>query len=283
MLGDLWGNYSEEDLYQIAIARPLGEKIDSAIKLIQTYEGQALSLSPDGYYVAFSGGKDSIVMERLFRLAGVKFKAWYNNVTIDPPELVRFIKETYPHIGWNSRGKHLLADIQNHATGLPTRTCRWCCEIYKEQGGNGTFKAVGVRAEESKRRKGLWVQVKSGKNGAMLAPILYWTQKDVWNFITSYGLFYPGLYDQGFDRLGCVGCPLGGKKRYVEFERWPKYEEMWKKGGRAWWEKYREKLKPDGTFYFAHKFPTFESYWAWWMEEKNVNDTDEPDCQMWLW
>jgi len=45
MLGDLWGNYSEEDLYQIAISRPLDEKIATAIMLIQAYEQQALSLS----------------------------------------------------------------------------------------------------------------------------------------------------------------------------------------------------------------------------------------------
>jgi hypothetical protein len=58
---------------------------------------------------------------------------------------------------------------------------------------------------------------------------------------------------------------------------------MWKKGGRAWWEKYSVKKKADGSSYFAAKFPTFEAYWSWWMQEKNVNNTDEPDCQMWLW
>jgi phosphoadenosine phosphosulfate reductase len=160
---------------------------------------------------------------------------------------------------------------------------RWCCELYKEQGDDGKFKFVGVRAEESKRRKGLWTTVKQTKGGAILAPILYWTDADVWEFIRIRGLKYPSLYDEGFKRLGCVGCPLGGNKRHAEFKRWPKYEEMWRKGAFKWWLKYKDKLKADGTYYFAHKFPTFESYWSWWMEEKNVNDTDQPDCQMWLW
>jgi phosphoadenosine phosphosulfate reductase len=283
MLGDLWGNYSVEDLYRIAIAQPLEQKITSAIALIQTYEGQALQLSPDGYYVAFSGGKDSIVMERLFHMAGVKYHNHYNNVTIDPPELVQFIKKYYPHVPWNNHGRHLLSEVVDHAPGLPTRRGRWCCEIYKEQGGNGCFKSVGVRAEESKRRKGLWTAIRNDKTGPTMAPILYWTKADIWAFIHLNNLPYPTLYDEGFDRLGCVGCPLGGKNRSREFARWPKYEAMWRRGGLAWWEKYSNRLKSDGTFYFAHKFPTFESYWAWWMEEENVNDSDEPDCQMWLW
>ena len=62
---------------------PLSEKIDRAIQLIRLWEGHALDLSPDGFYVAFSGGKDSIVLERLFSMAGVKYQAWYNNPTID--------------------------------------------------------------------------------------------------------------------------------------------------------------------------------------------------------
>lgn len=283
MLPNLWNEYSQEDLYQIAIARPLEEQISSSIALIQIHEPQALKLSPDGYYEAFSGGKDSIVQDKLFQLAGVKYKPWYNNVTIDPPELVRFIKENYPHVEWNNHGRHLLSEVIDHAPGLPTRRGRWCCEIYKEQGGKGCFKSVGVRAEESKRRKGLWSSIRNDKTGPTMAPILYWTKAHIWEFIKKYDLPYPKLYDEGFDRLGCVGCPLGGKNRQREFERWPKYEEMWKRGGRAWWEKYKDKLKPDGTFYFAHKFPTFEAYWIWWMEEENVNDTDAPDCQMWLW
>ena len=283
VIHDLYGAEDQEAMYRHAISRPLAEKVQQAIMLIQTYEGQALQLSPDGYYVCFSGGKDSIVMAKLFEMAGVKYTLNYSNVTVDPPELVQFIKREYPQAIWHSKGVHLCSEVVNHAPGLPTRNGRWCCEIYKEQGDNGLFKSVGVRAEESKRRKGLWSPVKSTKGGAILAPILYWTTEDVWQFIRDRGLKYPALYDEGFDRLGCVGCPLGGKKRHKEFARWPKYEALWKRGGRKWWEKYRDKLKPDGTFYFAHKFPTFEAYWSWWMEEKNVNDTDAPDCQMWLW
>lgn len=283
---DLFGNIDEEGMYQMAISVPLPQKIEKALLLISSMEAQALALHEDGFYVCFSGGKDSIVMEDLFRLSGVCYSRHYSNVTIDPPELVQFIKRQYPGTIWHNPERHLCSEIVNHATGLPLRNSRWCCEIYKEQGGNGTIKAMGVRAEESKRRKGLWqtIKVDSRTRLPVVAPILYWTDADVWEYIRSNNLKYPSLYDAPFSakRLGCVGCPLSNN-RNKEFAYWPKYEAMWKKGGRAWWEKYSVKLKADGSSYFAAKFPTFEAYWSWWMQEKNVNNTDEPDCQMWLW
>lgn len=283
---DLFGNIDEEGMYQMALAVPLPRKIEKALLLVSSMESQALQLSEDGFYDCFSGGKDSIVTEDILKKAGVKYKKHYSNVTIDPPELVQFIKREHPDAIWHNPERHLCSEIANHATGLPLRNSRWCCEIYKEQGGNGTIKVMGVRAEESKRRKGLWqtIKVDSRTRLPVVAPILYWTDADVWEYIRTNNLKYPSLYDAPFNakRLGCVGCPLSSNRK-KEFAYWPKYEEMWKKGGRAWWEKYSVKLKADGSPYFAAKFKTFESYWSWWMEEKNVNDTDQPDCQLWLW
>ena len=51
----------------------------------------------EGYYLAFSGGKDSVVCMRLLDMAGVKYDAHYNLTTVDPPELVQFIK-TFPNV-----------------------------------------------------------------------------------------------------------------------------------------------------------------------------------------
>jgi hypothetical protein len=71
---DLYGNIDEEGMYQMALAVPLAEKIESAITLIRSFEGQALQLSDDGYYACNSFGKDSSVMMKLFEISGVKFK-----------------------------------------------------------------------------------------------------------------------------------------------------------------------------------------------------------------
>jgi len=56
-----------------------------AIERIKSFE------PPEGYYVAFSGGKDSIVVLDLVKRAGVKYDAYYHVTGIDPPELVHFI------------------------------------------------------------------------------------------------------------------------------------------------------------------------------------------------
>lgn len=205
---------TDEELYQEAVAQPLGYKISQSLQWIRDYEKTALEISPNGFYVAFSGGKDSIVMERLFKMAGVKYKAWYNNVTIDPPELVQFIRKYYPEVGWNNPGRNLPAMMADKAAGPPTRLIRWCCEIYKEQGGNGKFKAIGVRGEESPRRKATWSFLTSHRktNDPILCPIIYWSDRDIWEFIRSNKMDYCCLYDEGFKRLGCVGCPMGGTK-----------------------------------------------------------------------
>lgn len=281
---DLFGNTDEEAMYQQALRVPLEEKIKMAIGLIQLYEPSALRLSEDGYYVCFSGGKDSIVMAKLFEMASVKFTLNYSNVTIDPPELVQFIRREYPQAVWHSQGKPLpmaMADI-----GMPpTRLVRWCCLHYKEQGGSGTFRATGVRASESPRRKGLWKQINNDKygDGYICCPILYWTDFDIWEFIRSNNMPYCSLYDEGFKRLGCVGCQMASKQRVHQFRRWPKYEQMWRRGFQKMFNKLKGVPKKNGEPRGMERFASAEEWFSWWMEEDAVNDTDQPDCQMYLW
>jgi len=283
---DLFGNPDEEGIYQAALAVPLEEKIRKAILMIKEYEPMALQFSDAGYYVAFSGGKDSIVMERLFKMAGVKYENWYNNVTIDPPELVQFIKKEYPEVKWNNPKMHLTDMMKVKSCGPPTRLARWCCEVYKEQGGNGKFKAIGVRTEESPRRKGLWTSITSHKKlgTPIICPILYWTEKDIWAFIKINKMQYCSLYDEGFKRLGCVGCPMGGSKNQKkEFERWPKYEKLWRRGFQKYWDEWKGvPRKIDGGDRWIEKFETVDQLWDWWISGK-AYEGDKPDCQMWLW
>ena len=62
----------------------------------------------------------------------------------------------------------------------------------------------------------------------ILNPIIDWSDSDVWEFIRKYDIPYCSLYDEGFKRLGCIGCPMAGKeKRLEEFERWPKYKDLY--------------------------------------------------------
>ena len=61
-------------------------KVEVAIQRIKTFEPE------EGYYLAFSGGKDSIVCKELLTMAGVKFESYYNHTTVDPPELIYYIR-----------------------------------------------------------------------------------------------------------------------------------------------------------------------------------------------
>lgn len=58
----------------------------------------------------------------------------------------------------------------------------------------------------------------------VLNPIVDWTTDEVWEFIREYNVRYCELYDQGYTRLGCIGCPMGSaRQRLAEFARYPKY------------------------------------------------------------
>jgi len=272
---------TEEDMYQYAISRPLHQKVSQAIAVLREYEPRALQLSTDGFYVAFSGGKDSIVMLDLIRKSGVKHKAYYNNTTIDPPELVKFIRTKYREVVWNNPQSGLIQQVFEKNKGLPTHKQRWCCEIYKEQGGNRIFKAIGVRAPESPRRKGLWRVINNHKtnHSPIICPIVYWTDSDVWEYIKKEELEYCELYDQGFKRLGCVGCPMGNQKK--DFARWPRYEKAWRSAAEKYYNRTHGTPTKNGDVRWIDRFDTFEEYWEWWIRDEKK--TDDPDCQLWLW
>ena len=71
----------------------IDDRIKYSIELLQKHEQTALNMNPDGYYLAFSGGKDSQVIYELCKMAGVKFKAHFSCTTVDPKEVLHFIKD----------------------------------------------------------------------------------------------------------------------------------------------------------------------------------------------
>lgn len=248
----------------------LDERISEAIDLLRDNESKALELSPDGYWLAFSGGKDSQVILKLAEIAGVRFKPWYNQTTIDPPELVRFIKAKYPHVSWN-RPKRNFFKAMEESHGLPSRLIRWCCEEYKERGGDGMAKILGVRAAESPRRKKNWKPVTAWRGslgGFAVCPIVYWRTEEVWQFIRQYIGYWCSLYDEGFDRLGCIGCPMAGIKRRDEFARWPGFEKAWRRGCAKYFWKRKGRLNRLGKPYYLERFSNPDEMFDWWMTEK---------------
>lgn len=66
------------------------------------------------------------------------------------------------------------------------------------------------------------------RHKTLLNPIIDWEDSDVWDFLHKYNIPYCSLYDEGFQRLGCIGCPMARRKgREQEFARWPKYKKAY--------------------------------------------------------
>lgn len=61
---------------------------------------------------------------------------------------------------------------------------------------------------------------------AMLNPIVDWSDEDVWEFLKHYGCESNPLYAQGYKRIGCIGCPMGGSRTQKKgFAAYPKIKQ----------------------------------------------------------
>ena len=101
---------------------------------------------------AFSGGKDSQCCYHLLKDAGIPFTAQYSITRFEPPELISFIRENYPDVEFRRAYRtSLIKEIEYG--GLPNRWYRWCCNAKHAKVKGYDISIIGVRAEESARRK----------------------------------------------------------------------------------------------------------------------------------
>jgi len=242
----------------------------------------------EGLYLAFSGGKDSQCIYHLAKEAGVKFDAHYNVTGIDPPELVYFIREKYPDVKAEMYRKSMYKLISEKGIP-PTRLIRYCCSELKERGGVGRICVTGVRWSESTRRKNnrnaFEVVTRNTKEKALfndndddrrqfevcqlkgkkvINPIIDWTAEDVWDFLNSMEIEHCCLYDEGFERIGCIGCPMAGiKGREREFARYPKFKDYYIRA----FGKMLEVRKAKGKVDTNTNWDTAEGVFNWWMSK----------------
>lgn len=218
-------------------------KVETALERIRTF-----CASPKRVLIAFSGGKDSQVCyhlcEEIWRereRERERFTAQYSVTRFEPPELISFIREHYPDVVWRrAYKKDLIHDIELH--GLPNRWTRWCCQSkhLKTEGYDITI--IGIRAFESAKRRDTWRMFGTKPNGEnCLCPIIDWTDKDVWEYLDSRKIEHCKLYDEGYDRIGCVMCPLiSQSKRKKDLIRYPKTVAMLRKGANMYVERMRK-------------------------------------------
>ena len=183
--------------------------------------------------VRFSGGKDSIVLKRLCELAGVPFEARFSRTSVDPPELLKYIEKYHKDV-ISDPPRTTMFNLIIKKGFPPTRVCRYCCSEFKERNhcSKDDATTTGIRAAESKKRgKRRMIEFCLARSDTVLFhPIINWSDEQVWDFIELERLAYPCLYDAGFSRIGCVGCPLTSSKNILrEFARWPQFEKayMW--------------------------------------------------------
>jgi phosphoadenosine phosphosulfate reductase len=184
---------------------------------------------PEGYWLAFSGGKDSVVIYDLAERAGVKFDAHFNRTTVDPPDVLSFIREQYPVVVWE-KPKRSMFELIRYKQALPTRIERFCCNNLKEIGGNGRTIITGIRWEESTARRSrlMYEESYKRKNTWFLHPIIDWTTLDVWDYIRERRLPYCSLYNEGYNRIGCILCPfLSIKAKERDIEKYPRFYQAY--------------------------------------------------------
>lgn len=231
---------------------PAMNKIEKAIETIQKAESLALKYQDYGFHLAFSGGKDSQVIYELCKMAKVKFRPVMQVTTLDPPELMKFVRKNYSDVILE-RPEINFYDLIIKYKSLPTMIQRYCCKELKEQSGGGTVTILGIRrAESNKRAKRNELEVSgrkysnsldqfnidnknqilciNGKDKILLSPIIDWTNSDVWNFIRNNNLEYCELYDQGYSRIGCMFCPnCTVKSKQRDRRNYPGVEKQIKK------------------------------------------------------
>lgn len=241
----------------------LQDKIDHSISVIKKAEKMALSYSEEGFHLAFSGGKDSQVIYELAKMAGVKFQGYFYKTSVDPKELLSFIRKNYPEVIW-LRPKLTMFQLILKKKALPTRASRFCCEYLKERNGLNRVVILGIRkAESTKRskRKEFTSTCKIGCDKNLLSPILEWTDADVWAFLAIRGVKACELYKTQL-RIGCIGCPMNSKRK-AEFLKYPLHRKAYINAAQKVIDMY-----PDCSL--SRHFNNGEDAFNWWTSNMSM-------------
>ena len=215
--------------------------------------------------ICISGGKDSSVITELAIRSGIPVEFMHNHTTADAPDTVHFVRSEFKRL--EELGYQCTINMPTYKGNRvsmwslipqkrmpPTRIVRYCCSVLKEKGGSGRFIATGVRWAESASRKnyrGVFERLGSSKKNKLILnndnderrrlfencqmkakmvvnPIIDWNDDDVYAFLKDAKRAINPLYSDGWSRVGCIGCPMAGKKcRQLSFHRWPKYKNLY--------------------------------------------------------
>lgn len=278
------------------------DKLDKAVERLKLAAQMSETYYQKPLIVTTSGGKDSDVCLALAKIAGINYEVQHNHTTADAPETVYHVRDTFRRlelggvqctINWPTyKGSPVtMWSLIPQKLMPPTRLVRYCCDVLKEGGGAGRMITTGVRWSESAKRKnsrGIYETMPIDRKKKVTLnndnddtrqlfencklkakrvcnPIVDWTDNDVWDFILFAKVNVNELYNCGFSRVGCIGCPMAGKKgRMIEFKKWPTYKRSYIRAFDEMLKKLIEKGKIEITW---RMMENGIDVFHWWMED----------------
>lgn len=182
----------------------------------------------DVFYVAFSGGKDSVVTLDLVQqaLPHNDFKVMFGDTGMEFPDTYRtvdLIREecSLKGIDFITSKSHFSPDYTWAQFGPPATVNRWCCSVHKtspqiialrERLNKQNFTGmafIGVRASESLSRSEYdYISLGEKHKGQYSCnPILEWNSAELYDYMFMRGLYLNEAYKKGNRRAGCLVCP----------------------------------------------------------------------------
>lgn len=200
----------------------LKDKIEQAKRLIKSVTAMHNTA------LAFSSGKDSVLLDYLAKEANAHVTLYHHVTTIDPPGTIKFAERHGCDI---VRNKWSFLDLVEKK-GFPTMFRRFCCKELKER-YYSDYALFGIRKDESVKRKACYsafddiYYYTKKKYTNRFFPLLNFTDEDVAEVINSKSLeCHPLYYDHKGHfcverRLGCIGCPLQGDRGKMDYLAYP--------------------------------------------------------------
>lgn len=204
--------------------------VQSSVEIIYKTFNEYKSKNIDVAYVAYSGGKDSIVLLDLVQraLPHNEFKVVFGDTSMeisDTYKAVERAKERWPDLEFYTAKSHLDAKESWELFGPPGRIQRWCCSVHKSAPSLLKLRAItgkedlrvlafdGVRAEESDARANYSVISDGHKHTTQTncSPILSWGADELFLYIFENGLLLNDAYRYGVFRVGCAICPMSSQ------------------------------------------------------------------------
>lgn len=240
----------------------------------------------DVFYVAFSGGKDSVVALDLVQraLPHNKFKVLFGDTGMEFPDTYTTVDRIEAQckeqgIEFVRAKSHFSPEESWRKFGPPATVTRWCCSVHKtapqvialrELTGKSNFTGmafIGVRASESISRSEYdYISLGEKHKGQYSCnPILEWNSAELYMYIYSEDIYLSEAYKKGNRRAGCLVCPRAAERNdYM---------------ARVWYTKEFDSLVNTIKNMYAKSFPSDDSLNEFianggWKARKNGRDID---------